>query len=203
MAAFAAALLWPSGASAGRVHGLWAGQASIEVPKSVRLKKVRADRYVLRMAGTEIEVTVDRGSIPSKYHGASTEKIARVARDRLRRQGHRIEAFAVAGKGANIIFSGVKRQTVKTPRGEMKIDVPWRGHLRWMRQTNHRTYQSLVVVSQAERGKRPADQLQRAAKSLRIPPMRRTARERMKTARGSVPMLTEKMGSWMPGWGLR
>jgi len=186
-----------------RRYGLWGGQATLQLPKIVRVKRAGGNRYVLSAVGTKVEVTVDRGSIPSKYRGASTAKIARVARDRLRRQGHKIESFSVSGKAANIIFSGVKRQSVLTPRGDVQVEVPWRGRLRWLRQTNHRTYQSVVIVTDPERGKRMTTEMVRSARSLQIPPMRQTLRGRFKTAAGSVPLLTDKVGSWAPGWNVR
>lgn len=191
----------PDGRAERRIH-LWGGQASILRPDGVRVERSKRNenRYELTARGTDVKVIVERGLIPSKYRGVSTEKLAREARQRLKRQGYKLEDFSVAGKTARINFTGKRAVTVQTQMGPVEVQVPWRGRLRWLRQTNHRTYQSLVTVAEPERKKEEVLRLRRAAASLRVPPMRAKLWDRVTDSAAGLPLLSEKVGSWMPGW---
>jgi hypothetical protein len=147
-----------------------------------------------------VEVVVERGQIPRKYRGVNTDKMAQQARFRLRRQGYKIESFAVAGKAVRIAFSGTRTVRVDAPRGATRIKVPWDGRLKWLRQTDHRTYQSIISVPEPEKGNPSVKKLLRAAGSLSVPAMRRKPWDMVKDTTASLPLLGERVGSWMPGW---
>jgi len=129
-----------------------------------------------------------------------TEKMAEEARKRLHRRGYKIENFSVAGKTARITFAGKRTVLVQTPKGSAEVKVPWRGQLRWVRQTNHRTYQSLVTIPEPERQKEAVKRLRRAALSLRVPSMRAKPFDRVANSVAGLPLLGERVGSWVPGW---
>jgi hypothetical protein len=191
----------PEGGAERRMN-LWGGQASIVRPEGVRIERSKQsrNRYVLTAKGTKVKVVIERGLIPSKYRGASTERMAKEARKRLQRRGYKVEDFSVAGKTARIIFAGKRKVTVQTQMGPVEVQVPWRGQLRWLRQTNHRTFQSIVTVAEPERKNEAALRLRRAASSLRVPPMRAKVWDRVTDSAVGLPLLSEKVGSWMPGW---
>lgn len=193
----------PDGRAERRIH-LWGGQASIVRPEGVRIErsKQNKNRYELTAKGTKVRVVIERVLIPSKYRAGSTEKMGREARKRLQRRGHKIEAFAVAGKTARVTFAGKQQVTVQTQVGPVEVEVPWIGHLRWVRQTNHRTYQSLVTIPEPERQNESVTRLRRAALSLRVPSMRCNPLDRVTNVTAALPLLSEKVGSWMPGWEL-
>jgi hypothetical protein len=194
----------PADAAADRERrlNLWGGQASITLPEGVRVKrsKQNVNRYVLTAGDTRVEVVVERGQIPRKYRAVNNDKIAKQARARLRRQGYKIESFAVAGKTVRIAFSGTRTVRVDTPRGPARIEVPWNGRLKWLRQTDHRTYQSIISIPEPEKRNPSVKKLLRAAGSLSVPPMRRKPWDRAKDTTASLPLLGERVGSWIPGW---
>jgi hypothetical protein len=194
----------PDGRAERRVN-LWGGQASIVRPEGVRIERSKKsrNRYVLTAKSTDVRVVIERGLIPSKYRGTSTERMAKEARKRLQRRGYKVEDFAVAGKTARINFAGKRTVTVQTQMGPAEVRVPWRGQLRWVRQTNHRTFQSIITVPEPERNKEAVLRLRRASSSLRVPPMRANLWDRVTDSASGLPLLSEKVGSWMPGWGLR
>lgn len=171
-------------------------------PEGVRIErsKQNGNRYILTAKGTDVRVVVERGLIPSKYRGVSTEKMAQEARKRLQRRGYKVEGFSVAGKTARIIFAGKRAVVVQTPMGPVEAKIPWRGQLRWLRQTNHRTFQSIVTVPEPERKNEAVLRLRRAASSLRVPPMRAKLWDRVSDSAASLPLLSKRVGSWMPGW---
>jgi hypothetical protein len=185
-----------------RRMNLWGGQASIVRPEGVRIERFKQNknRYELTAKGTKVRVVIERGLIPSKYRGTSTERMAKEARKRLQRRGYKVEDFAVAGKTARINFAGKRTVTVQTQMGPVEARVPWRGQLRWVRQTNHRTFQSIVTVPEPERDKEAVLRLRRASSSLRVPPMRAKLWDRVTDSASGLPLLSEKVGSWMPGW---
>lgn len=178
---------------------LWGGQATIVRPEGVRMKQQR-NRVVMTAEGTDVKVVIERGQIPSKYRGVDNKRIARQARDRLRRQGHEVQPPLVAGKTVRIAFSGTRTVRVNTPRGVERIEVPWEGRLKWLRQTNHRTYQSIITIPEPEKRNPAVRKLRRAAGSLSVPPMKRKPLDRVKDTTASLPLLGERVGSWVPGW---
>ena len=194
----------PADAAADRERrlNLWGGQASIILPEGVLVKrsKQNVNRYVLTARDTRVEVVVERGQIPRKYRAVNNDKIAKQARARLRRQGYKIESLAVSGKTVRIAFSGTRSVRVDTPRGAARIKVPWYGRLRWLRQTDHRTYQSIISIPEPEKGNPSVKKLLRAAGSLSVPAMRRKPWDLVKDTTASLPLLGARVGSWMPGW---
>jgi len=190
----------PAAAADGQAHGLWNGEASIVLPPGVKKTRTAADRYLLTAVGTRVKVIIQRGQIPAKYRGVSTTKMAREARHRLLRRDYKIENFAVKGKTARITFSGTRQKIVPTEVGPLPVEVPWRGRLRWVRQTDHRTYQSVVTVPEPEEGKAAVRKLREAASSLRVPSKKTKPWDRATDAVTAFPLLGDKVGSWMPGW---
>lgn len=181
---------------------LWSGESFIVASKVVRVhsSKKNQERYVLTAKGSDVRVVIERGLIPSQYRGADNQKIAGQAEQRLRHRGYTIERSSVVGKTVNIIFSGTRAVDVETPLGPMQVEIPFQGRLKWVRQTNHRTYQSLIVVPEPEKNKPAAGKLLRAAGSLSVPPMKRSPWDRVRDSTSSLPLLADRVGSWMPGW---
>lgn len=190
-------------ASDERRHGLWGGEASVLVPQKVRLTRIAPNAYILRSDGTSVQVRINRGAIPAKYRSASTDRIGREARTRLRKNGYRIESYRRAGKMVDITFSGSEKKTMQTQIGPVVVKVLWDGELRWFRQTNHRTYESVVIVPEPESRKVAAVTLKRAAASLRIPSMRRQPLDRFRDTASALPLVWSRAASWLPGWGTK
>lgn len=187
-------------------YRLWGGQAMISLPAAVKLprEKRKPNRYVaqLREGTSGREVVLQRGQIPRRYSKVSTARMGAIARDRLKGKGYKIHDFRVAGRTVFIRFGGSETLTRQTPRGPVEISVPWQAQLRWIRQTDHRTYQSVLKMPKDDWEGPPYEALERVASSLRVPYKKISYRERIKDAAASVPLAAQRVGSWFPGWNL-
>jgi len=185
-------------------YGLWGGQALISLPSEVALprEKKKPNRYVAQLRGQSggRQVILQRGQIPRRYSRVSTARMGTIARDRLERRGYDIHDFRVAGQAVTIRFSGSETRTIQTPRGPVEVRVPWRAQLRWIRQTDHWTYQSVLKMPKDDWEDPSYNALERVASSLRVPYKKASYRDRIKDTAASVPLAAQRVGSWFPGW---
>jgi len=201
------ALFFPSGhaGAAERDRGgyrLWGGQASIRLPAAVKVSRKKPGLYVAELRGEKggREVELQRGQIPRKYNRVSTARMGAVARDRLKDRDYKIHEFGVAGRSVTIVFGGVETATEQTPRGAVEVKVPWRAQLRWIRQTDHQTYQSVLKMPSSEWEEGTNRALERVASSLRVPRKKVSRQNRLKDAAALAPSAGQRVGSWFPGW---
>lgn len=207
--AFALTLLFLSGpvcaADSDRSnYRLWGGQAKIRLPAIVKLERKSADRYTARLRGksSDQEVVLERGQIPRKYNRLSTERMGAIARDRLKDKDYKVHDFTTGGRTVTIVFGGTETLTVQTRVGPMQVQVPWKARLRWIRQTDHQTYQSMLRMPSSDWSGEGYEALKVVASSLRVPKKKVSHRDRLKDAAASAPLAGQRVGSWFPGWNL-
>lgn len=185
-------------------YRLWGGQAMISLPSEVALprEKKKPNLYVAQLRGRSggRVVVLERGQIPRRYSRVSTARMGAIARDRLKRRGYDIHAFRVAGRTVSIRFGGSEPRTITTPLGSVEIQVPWRAELRWIRQADHQTYQSVLQMPKDDWEEPSYEALERVASSLRVPYKKASYRDRIKDTAASVPLAAQRVGSWFPGW---
>lgn len=185
-------------------YRLWGGQATIRLPAVVKVSREKTDRYAAELRGKSSgrEVQFQRGQIPRKYNRVSTVRMGAIARDRLKGKSYDIHDFRVAGRTVTILFGGEETVKVQTPRGPLEVKVPWRAQLRWIRQTDHQTYQSVLKMPLSEWQDGSNRALERVASSLRVPRKKVSRRDRLKDAAAAAPLAGQRVGSWFPGWNL-
>jgi len=169
-------------------YGLWGGQAKIRLPAIVKLERKSADRYTARLRGksSDHEAVLERGQIPRKYNRVSTERMGAIARDRLKDKDYKIIDFKAGGRTVTIVFGGTETVTVQTRVGPMQVQVPWRARLRWVRQTDHQTYQSMLRMPSSDWSGEDYEALRIVASSLRVPKKKVSHRDRLKDAAASA-----------------
>jgi len=169
-------------------YGLWGGQAKIRLPAIVKLERKKSDRYLAKLRGKsgDHEVVLERGQIPRKYNRVSTERMGAIARDRLKDKDYKIIDFKAGGRTVTIVFGGTETVTVQTRVGPMQVQVPWRARLRWVRQTDHQTYQSMLRMPSSDWSGEDYEALRIVASSLRVPKKKVSHRDRLKDAAASA-----------------